>query len=197
MRITVGLTASMTLLMCLTAANARADDPAAAAAAATDDAQAVLAAFRAYNDAMMRLDEQGMSGHNHVVTERDRRFSDAMVSVDLAIARLKLAAQERFGDDSASLVGKAAGDLSNDDLATATPVIEGDRATILSVAMIKVDGAWKFDLGINDAPDEQVNAAIASLNTRASRAKALLEDLNAGKFKTLQDLLAAIRQREI
>ncbi|MCS7033956.1 MAG: hypothetical protein NZ561_08165 [Phycisphaerae bacterium] len=187
-------------VLLLTGLPASADPPATQPQA--DEREAILEVFRNYNNAMMRLDEQGMDRNNHITTGRERKFANAALETDMIVARLKLAAKERFGEDAAPQVGRALGDIGNEDLADAEVQIMGNRAAVRPAGasaarvMIKVNDVWKFDLNLGRATDEQVDQAIEQMRQRNLRTAALLDDLNAGKFQTLEELLAAIARPE-
>jgi hypothetical protein len=161
--------------------------------------KAVLDAFRSYNDAMMALDSEGMTSRQHAVSDAEKNLSDAMVAGDLSVAKLKLAAEKAFGAEARSAVGRALGDISNDDLTGATAAIEGNRAVVSipgsgSLPMAKVDGKWKFDMTQPEGAQAQLLATAERYRARASQIDALTAGIGASKFETVDELIAEARK---
>lgn len=187
---------ALVCILALLPLSARADD--------TDnkaETEAVLASFRKYNDAMMALDEKPMAELQYTTNEGQERISAAMIQNDLAVARLKLAAQEKFAGEAGKRVGKAIGDISNDDLAHARVDFKGNMARISGIGgdgivMIKDKDAWKFDLsGLGELDEQQIQRQIANHRARAARTDALTEEIKAGKYESIEELVAEIPRR--
>lgn len=176
-------------------------------AARADDAEAaaVLEAFRSYNNAMMALKPEEMSKLQHAVTDEEKSVSAAAVETDLAVARLKLAALEAYGDGADRKIGQAVGDISNDDLHLAKVTVTGERAVVSfaaeapaggggSLPMIKVNGQWKFDMTQPAAVQPQLAAAAERYLQRAKATDQVTAAIKASKFETLDEAIAEIRR---
>lgn len=182
----------LVLVLCPVVALAQAP----ATAPADADTQAVLDTFRRYNDAMMRQDAAAMITHNLVGSPREQSLAEAMVAGDIAVARLKTAAQEAFGGDAAERVGRAVGDVSNKDLETAVVRIDGDRARVTlgeagGIQLQRKDGRWHFDMGAANATDDQVAQVVGNFRKRTERFEALAGRVKAGELKSLEETVAA------
>jgi hypothetical protein len=179
-------------------ATAPASEPAAATAHVASE---VKAALKAYNAAMRAGDIDGMLALAHTTNEDEARFAKAIARADAHVAKLLSAAHERFGADARAKVGDAIDDADDDDIDAATVLAEGDRAAIAfqsggSAPMVRIDGTWKVNSGRFLQELGPVDDAIDSFNRRGNFAKVVAQDVAAGKYKTLDELLERIRKHE-
>lgn len=158
----------------------------------------VLSCFRQYNDAMMKGDIDGMVAEQYAPTDAHKKLARAVAEADAAVGKLKKAADAKFGEGSAAKVGKAVGDISNDDLKDAKVQMLGDQA-VMTIGggpgggrMVKIDGKWLLIMvGPNITP-EQLAEQTAGMQQRAATIGGTVEAVEAGKYATLDDLIKAL-----
>lgn len=188
------------------AARQPAAPPAAEGKKLSPEAEAVVATLRTYNEAMTAQDEKTMASVQHAATDAEKKLAEASVKMDLAVARLKNAAGEVFGEKAPSAVALAVRDISNDEIPHATVEFNGeDKATIMfgepspvagaAVKMIRVDGKWKFDLTQPANVQERLAGAVAEYAARAKMMDELTASVKNRTFDTLDELIQEIAKR--
>lgn len=160
-----------------------------------------LEALRTYNKAMYAGDHETMLSLQHTTNDEEKRLARANARSDAGVAELVKAAVARFGVTAHDQVSKAIGDIREQDVKSTR--IEGDKAILLDAGdepllhMVNVDGVWKLDLpGVTNGDATltrlQADASLRNLNF----VKVLRQDVDAGRFKTLDELTKRIETRD-
>lgn len=156
----------------------------------------------AMNEAMRAFDEKAMVALQHTANDDQKRYARASAASDAHVARLLAAVEEKFGKPAVAKVQDAIHDISDADLAAAEEKIDGIKATLTGAAdkftfhYVLVDGNWKIDLPTT-FKDLQLpmQFMIDDAYRRGNWAKVAAQDVSAGSYKSLDELLAAIEKR--
>lgn len=193
------------LTVCLSGARAQPASTAPASTAPASTAPAghdAKAALKAYNAAMRAGDIEAMVALQHTTADDQARFAKTIARADAHVAKLLVAAQERFGGDAQVRVGQAIHDASDADIDAAAIELDGERVNIHfhsggSAPMRQVNGKWKCDTGsLLGEFKNNVEAGIDHFSKRGNFAKVTAQDIAAGKYKTLDELLDRIGKHE-
>jgi len=167
------------------------------------DASPVDAMLR-YNAAMRAGDTQGIIDSYHTTTPEEARYVRLIADAETHIGRLLTESARRFGEPAAKKVGKAIGDLGDDDARRAKVTTDGDTAQLVfddpdfPLNLIRIDGVWKYDfrkwLGAESGLPTQI--WVEGAMRTGHLAKVLAQDVAIGKFKTVDELIAEI-EREL
>jgi hypothetical protein len=153
----------------------------------------IKAALKAYNAAMAAEDVDGMLAHVHGTTESGQRIAKAITRTDTQVSKLLKAARDKFGADAAAKLGKAVGDVSNEDIDSGTVAIDGDQATVRhgqggGIALIRAaDGKWKINA--DSLGGANPDAVIQSFSATGNRAKVIAQEVAADKFKSIDEVI--------
>lgn len=174
----------------------------ASAYAQTTQPSSPRATALAMNEAMRAYDEKAMAALQHTTNDDQKRYARASAAADAHVARLLAAAEEKFGKAAVAKVQEAISDISDEDIAAAEEKIDGIKATLTGKAdkftffYVLVDNQWKTDLPtIFAAAPFPVQLRIDDAYRRGNWAKVAAQDVSAGSYKSLDDLLAAIKKR--
>jgi hypothetical protein len=166
----------------------------------TQDAEAVKAGLHTYNKHMLAGDIKGMIADQHATTENGKRFAAATAESDAAVGRLEKLVQRRWGDEPRNWVAATIGDATDDVADGADVLIVGDKATVHfktggSNPMLKTNGKWRIDADAQAAEVSDMDAAIESMKQRTETAKQAVTDIRSGKYSTVDQLVAALREK--
>ena len=90
-------------------------------------------------------------------------------------------------------LGKAVGDVSNEDIDAGTVAIDGDRATVRhgaggGIELIRAsDGKWKINA--DTLGGANVDAVVQSFSATGNRAKVIAQEVAADKFKSIDEVI--------
>jgi hypothetical protein len=161
------------------------------------------AALKAYNAAMRAGDVDGIVALQHAANPTEARVARVIAKAEVEVARLLAAARAKFGADGAVAVGRAIGDVSDADIDESSETITGDRAVLRfpfggAAPMIRADGEWKASVaetirasGAGPGPGT-AQEAMDRFTRRGSFARALADEIAAGKVKSPDDAVARI-----
>ncbi|MDX2118001.1 MAG: hypothetical protein SFY96_07460 [Planctomycetota bacterium] len=124
--------------------------------------------------------------------------------------RLEKVCKAKFGTTISEATGGAGGvkvdfgpdteNLAKADLAALTASVNGDKATVMSgdkklFDAIKVNGAWKIDEPMLAQIGPQIGMMLPMISAMGSQAGALADEVEAGKYATIQDVTKAMMER--
>jgi hypothetical protein len=170
---------------------------------AAEEASTPKGSLKAFARATREADRQKLRSFLYPADETEARMADAMADATAALARLRLAAIERFGEASARVLN--GGVPSEDEIRlmdAATEKIDGDRATVSmkggprsgQMQLVRVEGMWKIAVGQGMAgkTPQQIEGAIATLQKTARIVGEITEEVTAGKYKSAREAADAL-----
>ncbi|MCS7034637.1 MAG: hypothetical protein NZ561_11700 [Phycisphaerae bacterium] len=156
----------------------------------------------AMNRAMRALDEKAMIDLMHAATPEQKAYARAVAQSDAYVARLLAAVAERFGPAAVPTVQEAIQDISDDDIRAAEEIRDGSRARLVGkdgrfvFHYLLKDGSWKIDLAAAfEGMQVPISLVTADTYRRGNWAKVVAQDVAAGRYRSLEQLLDDIHER--
>jgi hypothetical protein len=124
--------------------------------------------------------------------DQQKKLAHAIAEGDVAIAKLEVAVEKKFGKEFAAQVVRAAGSEAVAAVRNASEEMNGDHATIhfrdseSSVPMVRVDGEWKISLSdwVKDTKPAQVDQLITSVGKLAAGIEEITALVEQDKFRS-------------
>jgi hypothetical protein len=194
---------TMLVFLCCWAATwglpARADSPATRPSA--QDMATPRDALMAYDHWCVDLQDFDDAPAFYTATTDDEkayvRQSMKYARVSAAIERLS---RKAFGTDSCTAIMHEYGDSDVPDIRSAAITVNGNTATVNMPAvqsefrMVKVDDSWLIDTSYLIRISNGLDNAVQASNSEIVRLQPIVDGLQAGNFKTAQDVIRAIDQ---
>lgn len=152
--------------------------------------------------AMAGKTDQDMSFYQ-AQSEQQKSLARAAAELDVAIAKIRKAVEQKFGKELAASVAHAAGTVDLHDIEVATEKIEGDKATLEwsrgdlpSLHMVKADGKWKISLtemlsGVDPGQVDQMIKSVRQLTASLDKLDQLVEQ---DKFRSGQGVRDRVQE---
>jgi hypothetical protein len=169
----------------------------------TVDQSTPKAALKTFAAVTRAADAQAMAACLHASDDMEKKMAAAMVDMAVSIARLRLVAIEKFGEEGAKpFSGGVPTEEEIKKFDAAIEQIDGDKALVTvpaadKVNMVQVQGAWKISVGhsIAGQKPEKLEADIKQMQATAKAIAELIEEISAGKHKTAQEAVAALQKK--
>ena len=160
--------------------------------------------LRAYNTAMLDGDKDALLTRTHATGEEAKKLAEAMSAHDALVGKLLKLAKTKLDDKSSHLIGLTLGDISNEDIANATVIVDGDHATVSAgggfgdTNLVLHNGQWKLDYDTAFAQQRRIGLSVderlKSLKIKTDAAQTVLTGLESGNVKTVDDALFILRR---
>lgn len=155
-----------------------------------------------YTEFARKADAKAMLNYYKFDNEGEKKVAEQLIAADITLARLAQATFSKFGEAAMVKEQQAIGDARPEGMTSKVVTAEGIAIANLSdvagnpvVSMISSDRRWKIFLSPLIKFWETPDKLLAEVNRQKSKAEQLTENLNAGKYKTIEDLLAAINAK--
>ena len=197
-----GSVITIVALCAIALSRARAGAEPGTSAPTTAPGETPKAALLAYNAAMRAGDADGIVALHHATSDAERRVARAIAASEVEVGKLLSAARAKFGDAGAAAVGRAIGDVSDDDIRAAAETITGDRAVLRfrqggAAPLVRADGEWKASVAdVIRAGGGDAQQATDHFTRRGAFARGLAQDITAGKVKTADDAVARVERHD-
>lgn len=145
------------------------------------------AALQAQDAAAMAGKTDEDMSYYHAESDQQKSLARAAAELDVAIAKIRKAVEQKFGKELAASVARAAGSVDLHDIDVATEKVEGDKATLEwsrpdlpSLHMVKADGKWKISLtemlsGVDPGQVDQMIKSVRHLTGDLDKLDQLVE----------------------
>ena len=173
--------------------------------AAEPDASTPQGAQKAARQASEKGDSAALRKLLHATNPTEEKLADAIAENSVAGASAYKAAVARFGEAETrkTLEGVVPMQPTDAEDEKTKWKIEGDKATIVptdknkpaaSVALIKVDGAWKMGMSeiVGGRPAEEIDPMVTLLKKQADLMKEAARETGDGKYASASDLRLAV-----
>jgi hypothetical protein len=166
----------------------------------TQDVESVKAGLHTYNKHMLAGDAKAMIADQHAATENGERLAAATADSDAAVGRLERLVQRKWGDEPRNWVAATIGDATDEVADGADVLITGDKASVHFKSggggpMIKMDGKWMIDADAQAEESGDIDTTCENLKKRAATARQAITDIRAGKYSTVDELVAALHEK--
>lgn len=158
-----------------------------------------LDGLKAYQAAAQAGDRDAMLRRIITGSSYEAAVANASVDTDLVLAKLYKAATDKFGADAKTKIAEIFDDKGIDDVGKID--LRGDRALVHDKSgaprfrMARQDGIWKQDMGGSlNGHQDSVPGIVHGAQQVQFIAKGGLEDLGKDKYKTLDELVAALEK---
>jgi len=165
-----------------------------------EEIQAVKAALHRYNALMFAGDLKGMLAAQKATTDNAKKLAKASAESDVAVGKLEMAVEKKFGKEPRNWVAAIVEDATDDVAEGADVRVEGDKALVLfksggSAPIVRVGKTWVIDADTQAAMTENVSRFIDTLKKRQQVAEETAKEVEAGKYKTMPELVGAVKKR--
>jgi len=179
--------------------------PAVAGAPATQpsvqDLDTPRAAIMAYDHWCVDLQDcDAAADFYSATTEQARIYVRQCVQYARVTSAIERLSRKAFGPASCTAIMHEYGDADLPDLRSAEITINGDIATVrmpdvhIQFEMVRTRGAWLIDAGYLMRISGGLDGALQDSRTEITQLQPIADGLQAGKFKTPQEVIRAIDQ---
>jgi hypothetical protein len=140
----------------------------------------------------------------YAADDDQRRLANFETKLDAQFGMLQVMLEKKWGTSAATEICHALGNLSAADAKADGVQIDGDHATVTwnsdsvypPLALIRVDGQWKFDLAGELKTDKMsVDDCIDTYRRGSQNVSDFATDVDAGKFTSAADALEQAKKR--
>ena len=136
-------------------------------------------------------------------SEQQKTLARAAAELDVAVAKVRKAVEQKYGKELSAAVAHAAGTVDPHDIDAASEKVDGDKATLEwsrgdlpALHMVKTEGKWKVSLSemLKDVDPGQVDQLTKSLQHLATELDKVDQLVEHDKFRSGQGVRDRVQE---